>query len=208
MIPTEFRPLNWLGPITPDEQRRSRYTFKVPWSQTLSLLNRELGYLDAEDLVIEADFRSQDIRLDGWPRSNARVPQFPGVRIMFHTEALGRLIYQTDTCVWWQHNVRSIALGLESLRAVDRYGITARSQQYTGFRELEARAVPTFASADEALKWIYSEEALGIVGGDGLTPKSARRLAGKHCHPDTGGNRELWAKFEAATKLLEGAGVL
>lgn len=45
-----------------------------------------------------------------------------------------RLIYATDCCVFWQHNVRSIALGLESLRAVDRYGITRRGEQYAGFR--------------------------------------------------------------------------
>lgn len=44
-----------------------------------------------------------------------------------------RLVYATDTCVLWQHNVRSIALGLEALRAVDRYGITKRGEQYAGF---------------------------------------------------------------------------
>lgn len=44
-----------------------------------------------------------------------------------------RIVYATDICVLWKHNVRSIALGLESLRAVDRYGITKRGQQYAGF---------------------------------------------------------------------------
>jgi len=34
----------------------------------------------------------------------------------------------------WRHNVRSIALGLEALRAVDRYGISRRGEQYAGFR--------------------------------------------------------------------------
>lgn len=45
-----------------------------------------------------------------------------------------RLVYATDACRYWQHNVRSIALGLEALRAVDRYGISRRGEQYAGFR--------------------------------------------------------------------------
>lgn len=48
--------------------------------------------------------------------------------------AAGRQVFATDACELWQHNVRSIALGLEALRAVDRYGITRRGQQYAGFR--------------------------------------------------------------------------
>lgn len=45
-----------------------------------------------------------------------------------------RLVYATDACQDWRHNVRSIALGLEALRAVDRYGISRRGEQYAGFR--------------------------------------------------------------------------
>lgn len=45
-----------------------------------------------------------------------------------------RLIYATDACEDWRHNVRSIALGLEALRAVDRFGISRRGEQYAGFR--------------------------------------------------------------------------
>lgn len=45
-----------------------------------------------------------------------------------------RLVYATDACQFWQHNVRSIALGLEALRAVDRFGISRRGEQYAGFR--------------------------------------------------------------------------
>jgi hypothetical protein len=38
----------------------------------------------------------------------------------------------------WQHNVRAIALGLEALRKVDRYGITRRGEQYAGWKALPA----------------------------------------------------------------------
>lgn len=45
-----------------------------------------------------------------------------------------RLVYATDVCEHWQHNVRSIALGLDRLRAVERFGISRRGEQYAGFR--------------------------------------------------------------------------
>src|SRR5206468_4280936 len=131
-----FRPLTWLGPTTPAYRRRSRYAFKASWKGTLDLLERELTYLKAGEIAIEADFAESDIRLDGMPRGNARQPQFPGIRLAFNSKA-GPLVYQTDTCEFWQHNVRSIALGLEALRAVDRYGITTRHEQYQGYRQIE-----------------------------------------------------------------------
>ncbi|MDQ2624973.1 MAG: hypothetical protein M3Y20_07420 [Actinomycetota bacterium] len=130
------RPLSgWDGPRTPAGQRRSRWTFKASWSDTLDLLERELRHLDACDVVLEADFREQDLRLDGMPRASARQPEDPAVKISF-TSKHGPLVYASDSCAFWQHNVRSIALGLEALRAVDRYGITRRAEQYSGWRQL------------------------------------------------------------------------
>lgn len=83
--------------------RRSRYTFKASWSNTLELLDAGGDH---------ADF----------------------VAIQAATDPSKRLVYATDCCDFWQHNVRSIALGLEALRAVDRYGISRRGEQYAGFR--------------------------------------------------------------------------
>lgn len=39
-------------------------------------------------------------------------------------------------------NLRAITLGLEKLRRLDEYGITARGQQYAGFRELGSGGTP------------------------------------------------------------------
>ena len=46
----------------------------------------------------------------------------------------GPLKYATDVFDHWHANLRAIALGLEALRKVERYGITQRGEQYTGFR--------------------------------------------------------------------------
>lgn len=134
-----FRALpEWPYPRT--RPRRTRWTFKASWSNTLALLDRELRHLEGRNCIIAAGFRERDLRLDGLPRSNALTPGHPGIEISFDTRHHGRLVYATDVCEEWQHNVRSIALGLESLRAVDRYGITRRGEQYAGWRELTTGA--------------------------------------------------------------------
>lgn len=133
-----FRPLLvWPYPQTPTWERRSRYTFKAGWENTVNLLVSEIDRLNGRDVVIGAGLSPDDIRLDGLPRSNARQPIHPGVEVSFDTK-MGRLVYATDVCEFWQHNVRSIALGLEALRAVDRYGITRKGEQYAGFAQLTA----------------------------------------------------------------------
>lgn len=210
MSDVTFRPLNWTGPSTPDHKRRGRGTFGASWHDTLEMLKKELGYLKAEHIVIEADFADSDIRLDGYPRSNARAPKHPGIRVAFDSK-YGPLIYQTDSCVFWQHNVRSIALGLQALRAVDRYGVTKRGEQYTGWKAIgsggntQARA---FDTPEQAAAWLRREDVLGFHGGGGLTIKSLLRYGAKACHPDTGGSRENWDKYEQARDLLTEAGMV
>jgi hypothetical protein len=133
-----YRPLpTWPYPTTPAWERRSRFTFKASWSDTLALLEYEVDRLDGHNIVIGAGFREGDIRLDGMPRANAAQPSHPGIELSFDSK-FGRLTYSTDVCDYWQHNVRAIALGLEALRAVDRHGISKRGQQYAGFAQLTA----------------------------------------------------------------------
>lgn len=131
-----FRPLPmWPHPATPYSLQRER-PFSASWAQTMDLLEREVGYLGGRAVVLGVGLEPYDIRLDGKPRANARSYRHQGVEVSFDTRKHGRLTYATDVCTLWQDNVRSIALGLEALRAVDRYGISARGQQYAGFAAL------------------------------------------------------------------------
>ena len=50
----------------------------------------------------------------------------------------GDLRYPAHRFHGWQDNVRAIALALEALRKVDRYGITQRGEQYAGWKQLPA----------------------------------------------------------------------
>lgn len=77
-----YRPLIWLGPVTSDSHRRSRWTFKARWEQTLPLLERELEYLGVSRAMPLADFSEPDITRPGTPRGKARQPKFPGIKIL------------------------------------------------------------------------------------------------------------------------------
>lgn len=186
------RPLQlpWGQPVT--EQRRSRWTFKASWSATLQLLDRELWHLDADAAILQVDVTEADLRLDGQLRANAR-PNFPGVRLIVDTPR-GTLSWQTDVCEDWQHNVRSIALGLEALRAVDRYGITTAGEQYKGWLQIEAGR-----SAESPV------EVLARIAGESpkLPEAALLRRARAAAHPDrNNGDRAMWDQVEAAATLL------
>lgn len=179
-----FRPLStWPHQPTPSHKRRSRWTFKASWQNTMDLLDRELRHLKATNVILGANFREQDLRLDGLPRSNAREPQHPGIEISFDSPH-GRLVYATDSCERWEHNVRSIALGLEALRAVDRFGITKRGEQYAGWKQLGA------GTSDDVAR-----------GRDIIREHGSVTAALKATHPDVGGDRMDFEAVQAARSV-------
>lgn len=140
-----FRPLGpWIEPTTSD--RWGSHRFKAKWSDTLDLLDRELTNLGASEAVFQVDVRDAQLRRDGMLRADVKVGAFPGVRVSFESKH-GPLTYATDAYEqqygWalpsWQANVRAIALALEALRAVDRYGVSRRGEQYRGWTAIAAR---------------------------------------------------------------------
>jgi hypothetical protein len=161
--------------------RRSRLTFKTSFDGTMSDLRYELGLLGASAVLIGLVADESDVRRDGMLRANAQVSH-PGVELSFEMKVAGRptrLVYATDVCELWTHNVRSIALGLAALRAVDRYGITRRGEQYTGFMAITAGGPD--AEAGERL----------VKAAGGL-----RDALFKH-HPDHGGDPANFAHVQA-----------
>jgi hypothetical protein len=129
------------------DHQRERSRFTSTWTATLDDLEREYNALNGRHLAIEIDVREVDIRNDGLLRGNAKATS-PAVVVAFESKH-GPLIYRCDQYnvgPWgysnkmevWQHNVRAIALTLEALRAVDRYGATSSGEQYRGFKALPA----------------------------------------------------------------------
>lgn len=157
--------------------------FKAGWADTLWKLEQEVEKLGARSVVIELALKESEIRNDGWPRSEAR-PTHPGVIISFDSKH-GPLRYGTDAFPYWQANVRAIALGLEKLRAIERYGIGKRGEQYQGWRQL---------GGGESMSAVEAQELLDSYGGE----KKALRAT----HPDTGGDAEEFGRVQLARETL------
>lgn len=184
-----YRPIgnDWPNASRVPERTRfpKRSPFRAGWEKTLDLLHAELDHLNAKQVVFQIDVAEDEIRLDGYPRANAR-PRSHGIIISFESKH-GPLRYLTDVFDDWQANVRAIALGLEALRKVDRYGITRRGEQYTGWKQIEA----VQAEADEERD---AQRLIDSYGGP--------RLALKATHPDRGGDPEEFARVQEARKVL------
>jgi hypothetical protein len=162
--------------------------FRATYSDTLDRLEYELDALKAKHTIIEAYFHRSEIRNDGWPVSNAR-PSKAGVVLSF-TGKTGELSFPCDTYTDWQHNLRAIALALEALRAVDRYGVTQRAEQYKGWAKLPPAADQM--PAKEALAFVAIHS--GIQPRDTDSFAQAYRAAARKLHPDnseTGNNGQF-----------------
>lgn len=208
-----IRPLGpWIEPVTAD--RWSTYRFKARWSDTLDLLQREVGYLGADRVVFQIDVTEGDLRQDGMLRTHARVG-FPGVRVSFDS-IHGPLTYATDAyerlggsgLTSWQANIRAIALALEALRAVDRYGVSRRGQQYRGWQAISAEAaVMTPDQAAEFLHHWANDSTLGKVDAilaDRATRTRVYRAAARRAHPDQrGGDHDTMSRLNVAKDLLD-----
>lgn len=208
------RPLSdrtWLRPSS----RRTGTRFSSSWKETEQLLLDEVDRLNGQDLVIEVDVREQDLRLDGTLRANAREASSPGVVVAFESRQHGAMLYRCDTFHApytfqgpdWQHNVRAIALTLQSLRAVDRYGATETGQQYQGFKAIgggAATAMPASMGHAEALAVVHKLTGFRLEG-DPLaeTTQRAWRQARAAVHPDRrAGDHEAWNLVEQAGRVL------
>jgi hypothetical protein len=193
-----FRPIDQ-GFALPKFFRESK--FKAKYSQTLELLDRELRHLDAKGIVIELALDAYWLRNDGLPRSGAR-PTHPGVRLTFNSSGK-QLSFPCATFGHWEDNLRAIALSLESLRAVDRYGVTQGSEQYTGFASIAAPSANS--GSDEA----FLRAFLCAASESGLRPEQVAdwkvlyRAALIASHPDKPlGNHDTHIQVKEAGRVL------
>lgn len=171
--------------------------FRAPLSGTIEALVRELRELEAERIVLMLDITERNIRADGLPRADARLDG-PPVALSFES-VHGPLRYATGEYRDWRDNLRAIALSMEALRAVDRYGVSKRGEQYQGWR-----AIP--ASTDAADRVTDAIEAAHVLHryaeDDDADFSVALRRAIRATHPDQNPDKD-GSEFRAVMRAKE-----
>lgn len=203
-----YRPIEtWPGTLTRD---RRPSQFSAEFRQTIRLLSDEVDHLTDERfdtlIVIQLALSEREIRKDGTGLlANVRT-EHPGVIVSFESDQ-GPLRFSCDRFddgwrgkAGWRDNLRAIALGLEALRKIDRYGIGSGGEQYRGFGALPpATPMGAAITIEEAQRILGLDEAAYRVPED--VHAAHRRLAKIH-HPDAGGDPETFRRVTAARDLL------
>ena len=195
--------VEWPGVLTRD---RVRSNFSSTQSATLQVLRRELAQLGGTDVLLQIAIPREAFRLDGFPRSTAK-PSHPGLILTLDSK-FGPLSYPCDTFTRWEDNLRAIALALEALRKVDRYGVTKRGEQYRGFLAIEgATPLPSgFTSDKDARDFLLNAVPEGFRNVP--TTRELVRAAKRATHPDLGGDGEVFQRVVLAEKFLQENGGL
>ena len=198
MIDVRFRTMS--DPKT--HKSRKSATFRATWDKTLDLVEYELNRIAARNIVIEAGFAMNQIRNDGWPYAKVR-PTHPAVRLSF-TSRGKPMAFPCDTFDSIDDNLRAIALTLESLRAIDRYGVSQDAEQYKGWMALPAPKTGPM-TREEAARFLVVHGNIHVSAHhtDLEAVRKAYRNAAKSLHPDGGGTHEQFTRLQEAVKVLE-----
>ena len=196
----------WPGPQTPNNARSwgGAGWAKLTPGSALDGLRTELGRLNARDCCIQIDVRERDITRFGELRAEAK-PTSPGIVIYATHPRQGDLRFACDTYHKWWHNVRAVAMTLEALRGIARWGAVRDEQQFAGFRALPGATTLTMGTG-AATKIIESES--GMTAPSPVTMewvRDAGRRAKAATHPDMSHDRVRWDAVESALRVLGGA---
>lgn len=215
MLKLKIRPISaWPGEPT---RSRKHSPFRSGYRETLDLLERELNALHARNVVVQLDVRESEIALDGHLKAYAK-PARPGVILAFEWWKPGGkrneqgqlsgtytpLSFPCDRFTDWKDNLRAIALAMEALRKVDRYGVTRSGEQYKGWTPLPASG--GLQSDEEAARMLckFQETYLaGDVLNSAAVAKAVYREAVRSTHPDKGGKPEDFNQVQTAWQRIK-----
>ena len=202
MITCKFRPIEtWPRPWTKD---RRNSPFRAGYNDTLQKLEKEIEELNGRNIVIQLALTERDLRLDGWPRANAR-PSHPGVIVTFDSFH-GSLQRVCDEFPDWVSNMRGIAYTMERLRTAEAYGVTKGGQQYRGWQALPPPpADNTPNNAVDAARVLASVSGMDMAAilSEPAYFQRAYRAAAKRCHPDVGGSEATMKQLNLIADILK-----
>ncbi len=157
----------------------------------------ELDRLGAANAIISTNLR---LNRDGTPTSNQRQPLDQGAAVYFHLpNDVGALEPRVLACDRWrgvEHNLHAIALHIEALRGMDRWGVGSIARAFSGFVALPEHA------GGRSPREVFGFAQHESINAARIAAKF-RELARKH-HPDAGGDVEAWHEISEARAALEG----
>jgi hypothetical protein len=213
----KFRSLKtWPGEL---HTHRKHPPFKTGYTETMKLLDRELRMAGAVEPIVEVALHPQQFTREGFPYKEAQ-PEHPGVVVRFAKKVKGKdgtpqmvpLLFKCDQFTRYEANLRAIAIGMEDLRRVERYGVASEhGQQWLGFKALPAPGPEheQVVTVEQAIRIIADESVeyqndKGEVMRNPVIRQDAYRMAAKRLHPD-GSEHDLerWEKLQAAKALVD-----
>jgi hypothetical protein len=220
MLDIKIRPITkWPGKETKEPKLSP---FRSGYSKTLKLLESELSLCQARfsSLVLEMWVDPYNIRKDGKLRADARVNK-PGIIFHFVRETNvredpknpGRWIctpqqvaYPCDAFNAWTDNLRAIALSMESLRRVERYGVFKYDEIISRLALPSAEGKVSTRESAAAFLAQHSGVAMKEILFSDTARSTAYRKAAHALHPDRGGDPEEFVKLAEANKVLSESG--
>lgn len=211
-----IRPIeNWPGKQNTNPKRSA---FRANYSDTKGRLVFELSKLKTieSSILLGMFVHPNDVKVVGTELKSAARPYKPGVVLTFTREISKTwngsgydrktldLSYPCDAFDNWQDNLRAIALSLEALRRVSRYGVFSYENM------AERLALPSAegkaSSVDDALEFLatYSDFTDADLKSNPENWKTAYRQAASALHPDRqGGDQVLFTRLIDAKNFLK-----
>jgi hypothetical protein len=133
------------------------------------------------------------------PRATPHGAEHPACALQFRSRG------QASKYSTFESNLRAIALTLEALRAVDRYGVV-EGEQYAGFKQLAAPGTQRPMTRGEAAMFVaaYAVMPHDQVSENAEVREAAYRKAARDLHPDNKqtGDHGLFVKLQEAITIL------
>jgi len=162
-------------------------------AEAVAALLDELDKLGAEQRVISTNLK---VKNDGTPYSAQRDPDDPGAAVYFRLDGKP-IVFACDKWLTVADNIYAMAIHVNAMRGMDRWGVGNLSQAFAGYAALPAAG----QTAGEAW-WSVLGFTTGIMPNDKATAvvliNEAYRAKARTAHPDAGGSDFEMAKVNAA----------
>lgn len=184
--PVSAYPLQWPANVqrTPSHKRSKPQFAEKSWGHTLAEIQRQVKLFDGRYATLSTN---QPLRQDGMPYASYRKIEDPGVALYFELDG-EQVCFPCDRWVTLGLNMRAIAMNLDAMRAMQRWGVGTVKQQFTGYKAL--------AAENPTESWWDVLDCLPQAGAE-VIQMQYRQLA-KAAHPDLGGSAEAMARLNAA----------